>query len=398
MPGPTILEDMGHQGTASHTVHDNGTETYWFNDGTTATYGLNGLIESTAVEKIGFGGVVGPDQQVTRDADRKIINVQDLSKSDFSSPTNTDGIPSENGQTHHNEGMKGNKTSSGSTSGGAGDSSASLSAGGGPNPAPTPVLKPLLALFISLIIALSIITLTTYPPSSDLRDPNRAFPVITSPPPAVGVSPPAAQRLLPQQFTPSPTDSFSDWMTSERYQGYFDQVTRLGWFPSVVEGRNSNGIRQFRAKFVRVHPGVSYWSHHNSSPEFVRQRNAELAAQGYVLVQSQSAQDAAGVFVQAVWRRPQSSLQQFTPSPTDGFSDWMTSERYQGYFDQVTRLGWFPSVVEGRDSNGIRQFRAKFVRVHPGVSYWSHHNSSPEFVRQRNAELVVSVIDSASIF
>jgi TPR repeat protein len=77
MPGPTILETMGHQGTASSTVHDNGTETYWFNDGTIGTYGPDGLIESTAVEKIGLGGFVGPDHTVTRNAAGEIINVQD---------------------------------------------------------------------------------------------------------------------------------------------------------------------------------------------------------------------------------------------------------------------------------------------------------------------------------
>src|SRR5437868_3672027 len=99
MPGPTILENMGHEGTASHTVHDNGTETYWFNDGTIATYGHNGLIESTAVEKIGFGGVFGPDYTVTRNADREIINVQDLSNSDPCSPTNANGSPQDDAQT-----------------------------------------------------------------------------------------------------------------------------------------------------------------------------------------------------------------------------------------------------------------------------------------------------------
>jgi hypothetical protein len=151
-----------------------------------------------------------------------------------------------------------------------------------------------------------------------------------SPPPIVRPSPYTAQPVLPPQAVapgdpgqaPAPSAGFSDWMTSDRYQNYFDQMKALGRFPVIVEGRSTNGIRQFRGNFIPIEPRVSYWSHHNASPALIAERTAELASQGYVLSYRQASQDAQGMYVQAVWIRrpapaPQQNAMPSAPSATE---------------------------------------------------------------------------------
>src|SRR5262249_30232249 len=63
------------------------------------------------------------------------------------------------------------------------------------------------------------------------------------------------------------------------------------------------------------------------------------------------------------------------PQPNDGgegFSAWLSSAAYQKLFDDMVPKRFYPSIVEGRSSNGERQFRGKFVPMGSIGSFYSH--------------------------
>jgi hypothetical protein len=96
-------------------------------------------------------------------------------------------------------------------------------------------------------------------------------------------------------------DEFSAWLSSANYQKLFDDMASKHWYPSIVEGRSSDGERQFRAKFIPLGKVSSFWSNHGISIDRFNRRDAELRRQGYVLVTKQSFHDERGDAVQATW-------------------------------------------------------------------------------------------------
>jgi caspase domain-containing protein/polyglycine hydrolase-like protein len=111
----------------------------------------------------------------------------------------------------------------------------------------------------------------------------------------------APPEPLARPQTNDAVNGFSAWLSNASYQKLFDDMASKHWYPSIVEGRSSDGARQFRAKFVPRGKLSSFWSHHGITVDMFNRRDAALRRQGYVLVAKQSFHDDWGEAVQATW-------------------------------------------------------------------------------------------------
>lgn len=98
---------------------------------------------------------------------------------------------------------------------------------------------------------------------------------------------------------------FTDWLTWSGYQAEFERQAANRRYPVVVEGRNNNGVSEYRGYFVDFPPGpFSFWSHHSWLTPAFEQRHAELVNAGYVRIHHQWFTDAQGnVRNQGTWVR-----------------------------------------------------------------------------------------------
>lgn len=111
----------------------------------------------------------------------------------------------------------------------------------------------------------------------------------------------SAPSLPPAPFQNDEANGFSAWLSNANYQNLFDDMKSKHWYPSIVEGRSSDGERQFRARFVPQGKLTRFWSHHGITNDMFKQQDAMLRQKGFVLISRQTFRDDVGDAVQATW-------------------------------------------------------------------------------------------------
>jgi uncharacterized caspase-like protein len=108
--------------------------------------------------------------------------------------------------------------------------------------------------------------------------------------------------LPPPHRLPPGKRGFTRWQTAKGYQNTFNRLTKRGLYPKVVHGHSIDGVRIFRARFVKVPRGrFLFWTHHGISRKQYRAADLKLRPQGYKVIHYNTVTDEWGSFIQVVW-------------------------------------------------------------------------------------------------
>jgi hypothetical protein len=103
------------------------------------------------------------------------------------------------------------------------------------------------------------------------------------------------KRTLPRVWVGY--DSFSSWMPAREYQQIFEAKRAQKYYPAEVEGKNSEGVSMFRARFVRMpdEKGFRFYTFHGiDRSEYVR-RTTRYRQEGLHETSKTSFVDISGV-------------------------------------------------------------------------------------------------------
>ncbi len=92
------------------------------------------------------------------------------------------------------------------------------------------------------------------------------------------------------------------WITSDKYQSYFDSKLKIGYFPVEVQGRNFNGWAQYYGVYRLNKTGIHWYTHHGLTKNQFKQRLAELDRKGFKVVYQSTFFDGTGTErFNAIW-------------------------------------------------------------------------------------------------
>lgn len=99
--------------------------------------------------------------------------------------------------------------------------------------------------------------------------------------------------------------TYTNWLISSDFQKEFDRQLQIKFYPSIIQGRNFNGISQFRALFIPYPQGkFAFYSCSDREKDNYEQLNKKLLSEGYQRVDFQTFIDASGkTRYQATWIR-----------------------------------------------------------------------------------------------
>lgn len=100
-------------------------------------------------------------------------------------------------------------------------------------------------------------------------------------------------------------NGYTPWMSHRDYQNEFNRQDSRRFYPKQVEGREFNGVNQYRALFVSVpNYQFGFYSHHGLTVDLYNKKHAEYSSRGFKQVWRQEFTSSSGqTFIQATWEK-----------------------------------------------------------------------------------------------